>query len=107
MKTASSQERGRAPQLFAESKAVVQLVLPYAWVTRINELAIARRVNRSALIREAIAATYFAETCQAERAAVTSTRTGLTVHGVHEVTVEGVKDDGTYRRATVDIASGE
>lgn len=73
MKTASRQERRRAPQLFAESKAVVQLVLPYAWVARINELAIARNVNRSALIREAIAATYFADTCDAEHAPLTIT----------------------------------
>jgi hypothetical protein len=44
---------------FAESKAVVQLVLPQPWVTRINQLAIARGVTRSALIREAIAVAYF------------------------------------------------
>jgi metal-responsive CopG/Arc/MetJ family transcriptional regulator len=46
-------------QTFAESKAVVQLVLPQGWVERINRLALERGVNRSALIREAIARTYF------------------------------------------------
>lgn len=46
-------------QTFAESKAVVQLVLPHRWVERINQLALERGLNRSALIREAIAATYF------------------------------------------------
>jgi hypothetical protein len=44
---------------FADAKAVVQLVLPQSWVPRINQLAIERGVTRSALIREAIAATYF------------------------------------------------
>ena len=46
-------------QTFAESKSVVQLVLPHGWVERINQLALERGVNRSALIRAAIAATYF------------------------------------------------
>jgi hypothetical protein len=40
-----------------EGKAIVQLVLPHAWVAQINRLAMERGVNRSALIREAIAAT--------------------------------------------------
>jgi Ribbon-helix-helix protein, copG family len=48
-------------QTFAEAKAVVQLVLPHGWIARINQLATERGVNRSALIRAAIAATYFAE----------------------------------------------
>jgi hypothetical protein len=42
-----------------EGKSIVQLVLPPAWVVRINALALTRGVNRSALIREAIAATLF------------------------------------------------
>jgi hypothetical protein len=46
-------------QPFTEGKAVVQLVLPPSWVARINQLAIERGINRSALIREAIRATYF------------------------------------------------
>ena len=46
---------------FAEAKAVVQLVLPQTWVPRINQLAIERGVTRSALIRQAIAATYFGD----------------------------------------------
>jgi hypothetical protein len=45
---------------FRASKAVVPLVLPQAWVARINQLAVERGVNRSALIRAAIEATYFA-----------------------------------------------
>jgi hypothetical protein len=49
----------RAIQPFADSKAVVQIVLPQTWVPRINQLAIERGINRSALIRAAIAATYF------------------------------------------------
>jgi len=48
-------------QPFTEGKAVVQLVLPPSWVARINQLAMERGVNRSALIRNAIAAAYFAE----------------------------------------------
>ncbi len=46
-------------QPYAEGKAVVQVVLPLPWLTRINQLAIERGVNRSALIREAIRAAYF------------------------------------------------
>ena len=46
-------------QTYAEGKAVVQLVLPLPWLARINQLAMERGVNRSALIREAIQATYF------------------------------------------------
>jgi hypothetical protein len=46
-------------QSYAEGKAVVQLVLPLPWLARINQLAIERGVNRSALIREAIRAAYF------------------------------------------------
>jgi hypothetical protein len=46
-------------QPFTSGKAVVQLVLPPAWVLRLNALATARGVNRSALIREAIARAYF------------------------------------------------
>ena len=46
-------------QQYAEGKAVVQLVLPLLWLARINQLAIERGVNRSALIREAIRAAYF------------------------------------------------
>jgi hypothetical protein len=42
-----------------DGKAIVQVVLPHDWVTRINHLAIERGVNRSALIRAAIAASYF------------------------------------------------
>ena len=53
-------------QTFAESKSVVQLVLPHGWVERINRLVLERGLNRSALIREAIAATYFAEQLGAE-----------------------------------------
>jgi hypothetical protein len=49
----------RAMQPFAETKAVIQLVLPQSWVPRINQLAIERGINRSALIRAAIAAAYF------------------------------------------------
>jgi hypothetical protein len=45
-------------QPLTEGKAVVQLVLPLSWVARINRLAIERGVNRSALIRQALAATY-------------------------------------------------
>jgi hypothetical protein len=48
-------------QRFAETKAIVQLVLPPAWVARLNALAIARGLTRSALIREAIAATLLAD----------------------------------------------
>jgi metal-responsive CopG/Arc/MetJ family transcriptional regulator len=44
---------------FAEAKAIVQVVLPHGWVDRINQLALERGLNRSALIREAIARTYF------------------------------------------------
>jgi Ribbon-helix-helix protein, copG family len=44
-----------------EGKAIVQLVLPQAWVTRINALTIERGINRSALIRDAIAAVYFSD----------------------------------------------
>jgi hypothetical protein len=46
-------------QPYAEGKAVVQLVLPLPWLARINQLAMERGVNRSALIREAIRAAYF------------------------------------------------
>jgi Arc/MetJ-type ribon-helix-helix transcriptional regulator len=46
---------------------VVQLVLPPSWVARINQLAVSRGVNRSALIREAIRATYFDRQDEAER----------------------------------------
>jgi ribbon-helix-helix CopG family protein len=46
-------------QSYAEGKVVVQLVLPLPWLARINQLAIERGVNRSALIREAIRAAYF------------------------------------------------
>ena len=46
-------------QPFTEGKAVVQLVLPPSWVTRLNQLALERGLNRSALIRAAIQATYF------------------------------------------------
>jgi metal-responsive CopG/Arc/MetJ family transcriptional regulator len=74
MTTGSKQERQRAPQVFAESKAVVQLVLPQGWVARINELAIERGVNRSALIREAIAAMY----CAGPRAGETTEMTRMT-----------------------------
>jgi Ribbon-helix-helix protein, copG family len=51
----------RAIQPFADSKAVVQLVLPQTWVPRINQLAIERGITRSALIRQAIAAAYFGD----------------------------------------------
>jgi hypothetical protein len=46
-------------QPYAEGKAVVQLVLPLPWLARINQLAIERGINRSALIREALRAAYF------------------------------------------------
>jgi hypothetical protein len=46
---------------FAESKAVLPLVLPATWATRLNQLAIQQGINRSALIRAAIAAVYFAD----------------------------------------------
>jgi hypothetical protein len=46
-------------QVYAESKAIVQLVLPHGWVARINHLAVERGINRSALIRAAIEAMYF------------------------------------------------
>jgi hypothetical protein len=42
----------------AQNQTVVPVVLPNAWVSRINRLAIERGVNRSALIRQALAATY-------------------------------------------------
>jgi hypothetical protein len=48
-------------QAFTDGKAVVPLVVPPSWVARLNQLAIERGVNRSALIREAIAAAYFTE----------------------------------------------
>jgi hypothetical protein len=51
----------RMARPFAESKAVVQLVLPQGWVARLNALALARGLSRSALIREAIAASVFAD----------------------------------------------
>ncbi len=43
-----------------EERSVIQLSLPTAMLQRITHLAIERNTNRSALIREAIAATYFA-----------------------------------------------
>ena len=42
-----------------EGKVIVQVVLPHDWVARINRLAVDRGLNRSALIRAAIAASYF------------------------------------------------
>jgi hypothetical protein len=48
-------------QPFTEGKAVIQLVLTPAWVARINQLAMERGVNRSALIRAAIERVYFAK----------------------------------------------
>jgi len=53
-------------QPYTEGKAVVQLVLPPSWVARINRLAVERGVNRSALIREAIWATYFDQDAREE-----------------------------------------
>ena len=52
---------------FAEAKAIVQVVLPYGWVDRINQLALERGLNRSALIREAIARTYFGQRADGEK----------------------------------------
>jgi hypothetical protein len=49
-----------ALQLHAEGKAVVQLVLPPSMVTRLNEIALRRGVNRSWVIREALQQVYFA-----------------------------------------------
>jgi hypothetical protein len=42
----------------AQNQTVVPVVLPHAWVSRINRLAIEQGINRSALIRQALAATY-------------------------------------------------
>jgi hypothetical protein len=49
-----------ALQLHAEGKAIVQLVLPPSMLTRLNEIAFRRGVNRSRVIREAIEHVYFA-----------------------------------------------
>ncbi len=46
-----------------EERSVIQLSLPTAMLQRITHLAIERNTNRSALIRDAIAATYFSEAC--------------------------------------------
>jgi hypothetical protein len=45
--------------VLTEGKSIVQVVLPHAWVLRINQLAVERGLNRSAVIREAIAWAYF------------------------------------------------
>jgi hypothetical protein len=42
----------------AQNKTVVPVVLPLSWVTRLNRLAVERGVNRSALIRQALVATF-------------------------------------------------
>lgn len=44
---------------FRGNKMSIPLVLPPSWVARMNQLAMERGINRSALIREAIRATYF------------------------------------------------
>jgi len=49
----------KAAREFTDGKSIVQVVMPHAWIGRINRLAQERGVNRSALIREAIASTYF------------------------------------------------
>lgn len=46
-------------QLHAEGKAVVQLVLPPSMLTRLNEIALRRGVNRSRVIRDALQQVYF------------------------------------------------
>jgi hypothetical protein len=46
---------------YGDRKAVVPLTLSQSTLERINQLAIARGINRSALIRAAIAAVYFAD----------------------------------------------
>jgi hypothetical protein len=51
-------------QVLGEGKSIVQLVLPPTWVAQINALALSRGVNRSALIREAIAETLFADSLE-------------------------------------------
>ena len=55
----------RSPSALTEGKTIVQVVLPHAWVARINQLAIERGLSRSALIREAIARSYSADLEQA------------------------------------------
>ena len=40
--------------VLTEGKSIVQVVLPHSWVVRINQLAVERGINRSALIREAL-----------------------------------------------------
>lgn len=49
-----------ALQLHAEGKAVVQLVLPPSMLTRLNQIALHRGVNRSRVIRDALQQVYFA-----------------------------------------------
>ncbi|MGO8950085.1 MAG: CopG family transcriptional regulator [Ktedonobacterales bacterium] len=44
--------------ILSEGKSIVQVVLPRAWVIRINQLAVERGLNRSALIREALQRTF-------------------------------------------------
>ncbi len=48
-----------ALQLHAEGKAIVQLVLPPSMLTRLNEIALHRGVNRSRVIRDALQQVYF------------------------------------------------
>ncbi len=47
-------------QRYAEDRAVIPLSLSGALVRRLNQLALERNTTRSALIRDAVTATYFA-----------------------------------------------
>jgi hypothetical protein len=48
-------------QALTDGKIVMPLVVPPSWVARLNQLAVQRGINRSALIRAAIAAAYFGD----------------------------------------------
>jgi hypothetical protein len=63
----------RSHRLFGEGKAIVQLVLPYGWVSRMNALANQHGVNRSALIREALQRVYFAGSDEVKQGEANST----------------------------------
>ena len=49
-----------ALQFHADGKAVVQFVRSPSMLTRLNEIALRRGINRSRVIREAIERVYFA-----------------------------------------------